>query len=72
MKLKKNVNMNSVVERFKELQNHCGTLASDFTKAIQILDDSKLGITELNYNIDEEVMRYRNTINKIEDLLKGF
>lgn len=71
MKLKKNVNMISVVERLKELNNYSSELANDFTRAAQILDDSKLGIPELNLNCDESLARFHNCYNKISDLIKG-
>lgn len=71
MKIKKNVNMNSLVARLGELSDHATTVANDFKRAIQIFDDVKLGVTELDYRIDEEVMRLKHAYAKVEDLLKG-
>lgn len=71
MKIKKHVNINSVIARFDEMIQHCNVLKADFIQAIQLLDNAKLGISELNFNIDEEVARYRNTFAKLEDLLRS-
>lgn len=71
MKLKKNNNINTLIERFAEMQNQCANLSTDFKQAIKLLDDSKLGITELNFNIDEELMRFNHTFLKIEELIKN-
>lgn len=72
MKLKKNVNINSAIERLAEIQNQANSLAADFRQAVKLFDDSKLGIAELNFNIDEDLMRFRHTFAKIEELIKGF
>lgn len=71
MKLRKNVNINSLVERFKQIQNEAGILANHFQQSIQLFDDTKLGISELNFKIDEDVQRFYNTYAKIEDLIRG-
>lgn len=71
MKLKKNVNMKTLIARFQELQNEAAVLISLFTQASSLLDDGKLGITELNMKMDEEVMRFHSTYGKIEELMKN-
>lgn len=71
MKIKKNVNMNSIIVRLEELSAQSLGLANDFKKAIALLDDTKLGIGELNYNIDEDLMRFERTYTKVYDLIKS-
>ena len=71
MRLKKNVQMNSLVERLKQLQQEAGTLAAHFTQAVALFNDTKFGINEINFNIDEDVMRFNSTYGKIEELIKG-
>lgn len=71
MKFKKNVNINSLIERLKELQQHTSVLQNDFTHITKLFDDSKLGISELNYNLDEELARFKNCFAKIEELIRS-
>lgn len=71
MRLKKNVNMNSIVGRLEQLQQEAGVLIKAFKDAIQLFDNNKLGISELDYKIDEDVMRFNNTHDKIQELIRN-
>lgn len=71
MKIKKNVNINSAIERLKQLQGEAGALINSLTEANNVFSNTKLGVGELNLGIEEELMRFANTYSKIEELIKG-
>lgn len=71
MKLKKNVNYNTVIAKLAELQELSQGLQGDFRKVIGLLEDSKLGITEIDYKLDEDLVKFKNTFGKIEELIRG-
>lgn len=72
MKLRKNVNYNTVIKHLQELNDISSALQLDFKKVIGLLEDNKLGIAEVNYNFDEDIIRFKNTFGKIEELIRGF
>ncbi len=63
--------MNSIVGRLEQLQQEAGVLIKAFKDAIQLFDNTKLGIAELDYRIDEDVARFNNTHDKVNELIKG-
>lgn len=63
--------MNSIVGRLEQLQQEAGVLIKAFKDAIQLFDNNKLGISELDYKIDEDVMRFNNTHDKIQELIRN-
>lgn len=71
MKLKKSTNIISAATRFDEMAEHCKTMAKELQYANTILNDEKLGISELNFKIDEEYARYQRKNSQIEDLMRG-
>ena len=71
MRLKKNINLNSIVARLEQLQQEAGVLIKAFRDVIQLFDNNKLGISELNYQIDEDVTRFNNTFEKVNELIRG-
>ena len=71
MRLRKNANIATLILRLEEQVTHAQSLIKDFKYVSGLLGDNKLGIQELNYNIDEDVLRFNHTHSKIEDLLKG-
>jgi chaperonin cofactor prefoldin len=72
MKLRKNPNIQSTILRLDELRENAANLIIDLKKVNQLLDDSKLGINELNYSLDEEYARFKNCYAKIEELFRVF
>ena len=72
MKLKRNVNMNTLVAKLEQLNGESNVLQGHFKEAIRLFDNNKLGIAELNYNMDEDLARFTHTYEKIQELLRGF
>lgn len=70
MKLKKNVNLNSLVERLKQVQQEANILANHFQQAATLFNDTKFGIEALDYKIDEDLARYFGTCERIENMVK--
>ena len=63
--------MNSITARLEQLQQEAGVLIKAFKDAIQLFENNKLGITELDYRIDEDVSRFNNTFEKINELIRN-
>lgn len=71
MKLRKNINMNSVVARLEQLQQEAAVLVKNFRDIMQLFDNTKLGISELNYNMEEDLGRFHQTYSKIDELIRS-
>jgi hypothetical protein len=72
MKLRRNANYSTIINRLKDLSEQSSALQKDYAEVMRLLEDPKLGISEVDYKMEEDVMRFKSCFEKIEELMRSF
>lgn len=71
MKLQKSVNYKTLMQRLRDANELNSSLITEFKVIDDLFENTKLGIPELNYALEEQIGRWRDSTAKIEQLLRS-